>query len=190
MESVIFSIVLGVIFLLLVALLVFLYLHLTRQLRDTTSIALELIRASQTANSQLLLTMRETLADTTSELVDRTAETLKEVTTQSIRMMDLATTRSTAGSQALATQMQETIRSQSAMLGTKDTLAYHQVQGAPPLLTDADEPYPAVDDMLTADLKRQQLADLDAAAAMLAGLGVVQDGSTGSPVAYPAAAGS
>jgi len=184
-EPYVFSIALTVIFLLLVALLVFLYLHLTRQNREVTAIALEMVKAQQTQQEKALKEISAALTDSVSEMLASTVEALKESTALSIRTVDLMQARSATGFQASMTSMQETIRSQSSLLATKDPIAYHHVQGAPPLADVSDEPYPAVDDFATAETKRAAIAELDAATALLGKLGVVTN-VDGSPV-FPSA---
>lgn len=101
---------------------------------------------------------------------------------------DLILTRALDGSNKAQERMSATLQSTLAMLGTKDTLAYNQVQGgwgAAPIDDDGPvKPYTAVDDTVQERLQAEAEAQaaLDATLASLAGLTRSTDsGSTSDP---------
>lgn len=146
---------------------------------QTVALKMSLLEAAQARQEDLLESAREQLQNNFRS----SQEFLKETLATAAKSMEQANLISMNGLQASETSTMKLLSSTVAMLGTKDTLAYHQVQGTAFTPDDGSTSYTAVDDTLVAELQQQQdLAnqqlDLDAAAEMLERMGV-PSGSAG-----------
>lgn len=165
-------------FLLLAAALIFLFVMASRQQRrlqeehssamaKTLEISLLLSERSETQTQDVLRAASQTNREFLKETTERIWAEMERTQLLMQKSMDLSLTRALDGSNKSQERTASTLASAIAMLGTKDTLAYHQVYGSSLPLQQGGEPYTAADDTYVADLAQRQ-ADLEAADAALA----------------------
>jgi len=183
MSQIWYPISLVLITLLLAALFLYLLRQEHRRSEDANStvaqaVALKMTLLEQAGAQQddLLETAREQLRQQTVAM----QEFLKESLATAAKSMEQAHLISMNGLQASESSMAKLLSSAVAMLGTKDTLAYHQVVGGALAPDTSTGPYTAVDDAEMERLQqlRDEQANLDVAAGMLERMGV-RSGSAG-----------
>jgi hypothetical protein len=167
-----------ILFLLLAGTLIFLFVAASRQQRrlqeehssamaKTLEISLLLSERSQEQTEDVLRSAAQTSRDFLKETTERVWAEMERAQALTQKSMDLSLTRALDGSNKSQERIASTLSSAIAMLGTKDTLAYHQVNGSSIPLELGGEPYTAADDTYVANLAQRQ-ADLEAADAALA----------------------
>lgn len=174
--------------LLVLATLVYLYLMSIRTVKtsaaeqvsvmaQTVELRMELLKQAGEERENLLESARAELSQQTKQLNQHLTDSQQAMT----KGLEQAHLISMNGLQASETSMMKMLSSTLAMLGTKDTLAYHQVMGGSLPTTGDGEPYTAVDDTEMERLQKlqDQALDLDAAQVLLENMGVRNDG-TGS----------
>lgn len=188
MNSTVLLVVIAICFLAVVGLLTWLFL--SQQRTNRQSLLQEQERMAQTLALQttFLQNQRESLeqqAELAAEQAQRLVmETVKSLTssqeTQTKAMQQLHLT-SLNGSQASESSMTKVLQSALAMLGTKDTLAFASVMGAPSATLDSNpgDPYPAVDDTVQQKLDEDFVAEQNATRLLLERMGITDDARTG-----------
>ena len=173
-----------------VLLLAALFLYLLRQekqrsddanstMAQAVALKMDLMTKAQAQNEDLLEVAREQFRQQAQE----NQAFLREILATSTKALEQANLISMNGSQASTSSMAKLLASSVAMLGTKDTLAYHQVQSSAFPSEEPGTSYTAVDDAEMQRLQEvqalaNQQLDADDIAAMLERMGVT-DGSAG-----------